>query len=361
VDLETRLREGPLRIRQVWSADETARLSGKVVRLRRRRSLARGVVTLGAGACAVALALLARGALLGAPEGAVAPQAAATVAVPRAAPAERLLLLGDGSRAELADADSELAVVGERPERVRVRLQRGSARFSVVRNPKRRFEVQSGPVLVRVLGTTFSVTRTERGARISVEDGRVQVSWDGQQTTLRAGESGVFPPAEAKAEPEQDRAAARRSEWRDLARRGDYRRAYSALKRTRERVQDLPEDRMLAADVARLSGHPEQAVPHLRAVSERFVSDPRAPVAAFTLGRVLLHDLDRPRDAAAAFRRARTLWPRGPLALDAWAAEAEALRLAGDRDAAGEVAARYLSRHPNGRHAPALRALTALD
>ena len=99
---------------------------------------------------------------------------------------------------------------------------------------------------------------------------------------------------------------------------------------------------------------------HLRAVSERFADDPRAPVAAFTLGRVLLQELERPGEAARAFRRARTLWPRGPLALDAWAGEAEALRDAGDAGAAGALAARYIELHPNGRHRAAMRSLSNL-
>jgi transmembrane sensor len=354
VDLEARLREGPLRIRQVWSDDRSAQLAGKVLRLRRRRSLVRASLALTTAGFAVAAAVVVRGALVAPPPVTSNARVAPAVAAPPAPSPLRTLVLRDGSRAELASEGSALAVASDRPERVSVRLQRGTARFSVVRNPKRRFEVESGPVLVRVVGTTFSVTRTEQGARVAVEEGRVLVSWAGEQMALDAGESGVFPRSE-------DALAERRSGWRDLARRGDYRSAYSALHRTRDRVRDQPEDRMLAADVARLSGHPEHAVPHLRAVSQRFARDPRAPVAAFTLGRVLLHDLDEPQQAAAAFRRARTLWPRGPLALDAWASEAEALRAAGDARAAAAVAARYLARHPRGRHAAAMRAVSGTD
>jgi hypothetical protein len=55
-----------------------------------------------------------------------------------------------------------------------------------------------------------------------------------------------------------------------------------------------------------------------------FRSDPRAPLAAFTLGRVLLRELARPREAAAAFAQARALAPRGPFVEDALAREVEA-------------------------------------
>jgi transmembrane sensor len=370
VDLEPRLREGPLRIRDVWSADKSAQLASKVVRLRRKRSLARAGVALGAALGALAGLIFAHGSFGGiAPAYESGALARLPVTAARRSAGDQVLVLNDGSRAEPADADSHLTVERDRPEHVSVRLSRGSARFAVVRNPARRFEVESGPVLVRVVGTTFTVTRTVDGARVAVDDGRVHVYWAGEETVLTAGESGVFPQPDLSAAVDlpKPRAAqeaaptASASGWRDLARRGEYRKAYSALHREVTRVRDVPEDRMLAADVARLSGHPEQAVPHLRAVCDRFASDPRAPVAAFTLGRVLLRELGRPREAAAAFLRARTLWPRGPLALDAWASEAEARLAAGDAHAARQLAARYVQRHPDGRHAPAMRALIGSD
>ena len=368
MDLEQRLREGPLRIREVWSPDRSEQLAGKVVRLRRRRSLVRAAVALSATLCALLGVIFAREALLAreADPGALARLPAGSIGGIKHQ-GEQVLVLHDGSRAEPTGAGSGLTVERDRPEHVSVRLQRGAARFAVVRNPTRRFEVESGPVLVRVIGTTFTVTRTGDGARVAVEDGRVHVYWAGQQAVLTAGESGVFPrpgdvlaavvepaPHAAKHAP----AGASAPGWRDLARRGEYRKAYSVLHREAARLRDLPEDHMLAADVARLSGHPDQAVPHLRAVADRFTSDPRAPVAAFTLGRVLL-GTGRAREAAAAFKRARALWPRGPLALDAWASEAEARQAAGELRAARKLALRYLQRYPGGRHAPAMRALAA--
>ena len=362
MDLERRLREGPLRVRDVWSAEKTSRLSAQVVRLRRRRSLVRGGAVLGAVLCsAFVLALSARdpNPLPERPSAAAAP--ASTLLVPPLAP-QAPLVLNDGSRAEPIDVQSRFELARDRPEHVTVVLQQGGARFAVAPRAERRFEVESGPVLVRVKGTTFSVTRSEGRTHVSVEDGHVQVFWAGEKADLLAGDSGTFPPLDpALAQPrvvDSAGSAVKPSAgaWRDLANKGEYRRAYKALRNAGTRVSDLPEDHMLAADVARLSGHPQQAISHLRAVSERFADDPRAPVAAFTLGRVL-HDLERPRDAAAAFRRARTLWPHGPLALDAWAGEAEALRDAGDSEAAHKLATSYLARHPSGRHARAMRAL----
>jgi transmembrane sensor len=363
VDLERRLREGPLNVRDVWSAEKTAALSAQVVRLRRRRSLAHGGALLGTVLCGTLVAALWTRDLD--PPAQAVELARAAAPMPTAVERQPAVVLGDGSRAEPLDAQSRFEVTRDRPEQVTVVLQRGGARFAVAARAERRFEVESGPVLVRVKGTTFSVTRSDGVTRVSVEDGHVQVFWAGEKAELFAGDAGTFPPLDAPLEPARLGANAVESTiarptanvWRDLAKKGEYRRAYTAMRKRGTPVSDLPEDHMLAADVARLSGHPQQAVLHLRAVSERFADDPRAPVAAFTLGRVL-QDLQRPREAAAAFRRARTLWPRGPLALDAWSGEAEALQDAGDIAAARQIAAGYLERHPSGRHAQAMRALS---
>ena len=100
------------------------------------------------------------------------------------------------------------------------------------------------------------------------------------------------------------------------------------------RAASVPEtvDALLAAaDAARLQGRPGDAVAPLTAILTRFPSDPRAPVAAFQLGRVLDDDLHDHAAAAAAFSRALALDPRGPLAPDAAARARAAL----DRATAG--------------------------
>ena len=100
------------------------------------------------------------------------------------------------------------------------------------------------------------------------------------------------------------------------------------------RVAGVPEtvDALLAAaDAARLQGRPANAVAPLTAILTRFPSDPRAPIAAFQLGRVLDDDLHDHAAASAAFSRALALDPRGPLAPDAAARARAAL----DRATAG--------------------------
>lgn len=84
-------------------------------------------------------------------------------------------------------------------------------------------------------------------------------------------------------------------------------------------------------------------------------SDPRAPLAAFALGRVLLDELGNPREAAEAFARAERLDPGGSLAEDALARQVEALSRAGESDAAHTAAQRYVERFPAGRRLASVR------
>jgi transmembrane sensor len=118
---------------------------------------------------------------------------------------------------------------------------------------------------------------------------------------------------------------------------------------------------LLAADVMRLSHHASEAVAPLRRVVRDHAADPRASLAAFTLGRVLLDDLGRPREAAEAFADAIRLAPDGPLYEDAIARKVEALSRSGDTTAAHELAGDYLRRFPDGRRARSVRKLGGIE
>jgi transmembrane sensor len=120
-------------------------------------------------------------------------------------------------------------------------------------------------------------------------------------------------------------------------------------------VRDEPGDLLFAADVARLSGNPQLAVPRLERVVRAHAGDSRAPLAAFTLGRTLLDGLGRPREAADAFARARRLSPSGALAQDALAREVESWSRAGEASLAHQRALDYLKLYPGGRREKAVR------
>jgi len=150
------------------------------------------------------------------------------------------------------------------------------------------------------------------------------------------------------------------SSWRPLAERGQYEEARRALRKAGPgAVRNETPDLLLAADAARLSGHPAEAVPFLERVLHGHTRDPRSGLAAFTLGRVLLDELGRPNEAADAFARARSFG--GPLAEDALAREVEAASRAGDVTRSRELALAYQRLYPNGRRTKAVTRFGGLD
>jgi transmembrane sensor len=100
------------------------------------------------------------------------------------------------------------------------------------------------------------------------------------------------------------------------------------------------------ADIARLSGHPQDAVAPLTRALDRFRSSPQAGLAAFTLGRVLLEQLSAPAAAAEAFERAISLYLPRALLSDCYRRLAEAYDRAGNHQARDEVAVRFRAAFP---------------
>ncbi len=323
---------------------------------------------------------------------------------------------GDAGRAELAGgvmrfvdgsvarpmAGAELAARVTTNDLNLVEVVRGGASFAVTRQPGRIFRVEAGAVTVEVLGTEFTVERVATGARVAVTHGRVKVTSGGEERILGAGEGGLFgvelahrravplepvdqpsdmdlsdeydtspPELEARKKlarakpsvspaPSAEPAAAPATrDWRDLAADGAYDDAFARL----PALTDVhsPDDLLLWADVARLSHHAAEAVAPLEKLVEVHADDPRAPLAAFTLGRVLLEHLGSPREAARAFARAQALDPTGPLSEDALAREVEAWSRAGEVARARERAREYLARYPNGGRTRSVRRFGELE
>ena len=292
-------------------------------------------------------------------------------------PGWRTLAFPDGSVAYLHEPETQLAVTQLGAELIEIELAAGRARFEVVKRPQRRFRVRAGAATVQVLGTAFEVVREAHGTNVLVTRGRVAVSWPGGALELGAGQQQFVPLAVASAAPseeaeipaagtrssaarraDQERAGGKReraSSWRQHAEQGDFSRAYNLLQEQPAAVADDVEELLLAADAARLSGHPAQSLGFLRKVVDKHSADPRAPLAAFTLGGVLLNQLGHPREAQSAYARARALSPAGSLAQDALAREVEAAHRAGDPARARTLALEYLERHPDGRRVQAVR------
>lgn len=272
--------------------------------------------------------------------------------VPPRAP--EVLVLRDESRAIALDPGTNLTVERDTPERVRLLLDGGRARFEVTRRPSRAFSVRAGNVTVSVIGTTFGVEVVADRVGVSVEKGMVEVDWGVGQRRLVAGENGWFPPLVMSGNTAAEGARTPDSTTgkpRSTAGAGDSERA------TDESAQAL----LAEVDVARSQGKPDRAVELLRRILREHPRDPRAPLAAFTLGRVLLNELGRPREAAAAFHEVRQRAPASQFAEDALAREVEAWNAAGEPARARALTALYLERYPSGRHALRIKALTGLE
>lgn len=380
-----------------WNDERAARVYAGIGQLRRRRMVARagaGVALAAAAAACVALLpvdpsspVTVAGVADDAP---VQGQAAAIAAAMAAAPesgtvrAAHRLRLADGSLAELFGERSELELLDNRAGQVALGLRAGRAHFDVVRNPDRQFSVQAGAVRVVVIGTRFEVELQDDGrVRVAVQRGRVRVEspegvrvLDGGQARLFEGAApaGAALPAQVEAEtatadaeqprqaathPRRERRPTRAAQpsgasWRSLIQEGDYAGAHAALE-AGSPVADAPDALMDAADAARLSGHPGEAVGYLRRVVKDHARSPVAPLAAFTLGRVMLDQLGQPLGAAEAFAEARALSPEGSLAQDALAREVEAASKAGRARRALELARAYVRSYPSGRRLKAVK------
>jgi transmembrane sensor len=242
------------------------------------------------------------------------------------------------------------------------RLLAGAARFTVPRGWARPFRVVAGEVTVDHLGTVFTIEMLAQGrVSVGVEEGRVRLQYPGGLHELAAHERWEYPaPSSIAAEPSpparrssaKPRTPPAHTTWKRLAEAGAFDEAYSAMSSDSRSVADSPGDLLLAADAARLSGHPEQAARYLRQVVDGHPEDPRASLAAFSLGRVLLDELGRPGDAAAAF--AQAMGARD-LAEDALARQVEALARAGDRSGARGLAEQYVEKYPKGRRLRAVK------
>jgi transmembrane sensor len=146
--------------------------------------------------------------------------------------------------------------------------------------------------------------------------------------------------------------------WRQFAARGENQKAYAelgqggiALESQSASVTDL----FALADVARLSGHPKEAVGPLERILSQQSTDARAPLAALTLGRVQLRSLGAPAAAAQSLQQALTLGVPAGLAEDTYALLVESCSRSGDSEATRNAYSRFVARFPESPRAPELR------
>lgn len=283
---------------------------------------------------------------------------------------ETEMLLADGSRIIPRDASSRVEIEKDTQADVRVRISDGGARFVVTPNTDRTFLVRVENVLITVHGTIFLVERTASQVSVAVEEGLVQVTWHSGERFLPSGESDSFPlkrGGNAERAPNdsvgsesalvpgnEKRKNPGKSDWRFLAQKGEFEAASKMIAHKGD-VRDTVDDLLLAADAMRLSGKPKKGLSYLGQIVANHRDDPRAVLAEFTRGRILISQLGRPREAVAAFRHVQKMAPNSSLAEDALAREVESWYLLGEQGHARERALLYTKRYPSGRRTQAVR------
>ncbi len=304
-----------------------------------------------------------------------------------------LVRFADGSQAELRDNESQLLVQQVSSRAVTVELLGGQASFQVTPRPGRQFRVVTQGVEVTVIGTEFSVSHQPGRVHVGVVRGKVRVKSAHEARLLIGGEAAWFEvdePEQAAADDlkfaaSQDQArvadgeaekrgslaegAVRSAEGRTasessasdlrqqfikLHQQAAYAEAYRVLSEKRDVVGATDLDLMRAADVARYSGHPAEALKYLERVSAQ---GSQGLAAAFTRGRLLLHELNRPAEAAQAFADVQRLSPGGPLAEDALYREIEARTRAGQKSQVARLAQLFAERYPQSRRREAVKQL----
>jgi hypothetical protein len=278
------------------------------------------------------------------------PPVAATPSPPAPAPptpTHAALRFSAGATATPMAADAKLRVVGETSDRIVVALDAGAARFDVAETPARTFRLvaprpRRDDVAIDVIVAKFAVVRETHRVHIEVYEGLLQISSRDGVRELGAGATYDVPttpprPVDVVATVVKQDPAPTAVVQPDVV-----------------PARDVLEELLLAADRKRQAGHHEEAVELLRQGVRDHAADSRAPLAAFTLGRLLLR-LKRPAEAAEAFATAERLAPNGPMTQDAVARQVEAMAAAGNTNGARAVAQAYVTRFPDGRRLAEVR------
>lgn len=293
---------------------------------------------------------------------------------------------------------------------VRLLLERGAASLQITPTPEPRWSIESGPFLVTVKGTDFTVgwDPTSEQFELSLRRGRVVVSGPllgeafvvrpGQKlsvslpkaetviTEVRAGAPvastapSVAPAADsvvatapptppAARQPSNGEAptpspsAPAPRQWRGALANGEWDRIVAEAEQAgiEASLEAASSDDLFAlADAARYRRRLELAEAALRAQRRRFPDSPRAAEAVFLLGRVA--EL-RPSGRALALQRYDEYLARAPKGT--YSAEALGRKMTLVNEVEGAVKARpiaeeYLRRFPAGSYAGAARALLSV-
>ncbi len=259
--------------------------------------------------------------------------------------------LPDGSTL-LLEAESRLWVLSADGDRVRLRLENGSVDCNVAHRPARTFVVEVGGGEIAVRGTRFRVTAARHamsdhagGWHVRVEQGSVEVRRSEREPSvlLQAGAFWSSEPRDRTAEPNTAPPAAVAPTLQGVA------------EPTPRPAQPTARELFSRADSARSARRHEEAASYLAQLVRRFPRDPRAPLAAFQLGRIRLLTLHQHEAAIQAFSFVLEHPTRSPFFEDAAAARVEAADKLGDLARCVAWRDRFIEAHPRSASAERVR------
>jgi transmembrane sensor len=283
--------------------------------------------------------------------------------------------LADGSSLSLEPA-TRLEPLENTAHALVLLLAGGRATFDVHPGGPRRWSIECGLATVEVVGTGFTLSRLPDRLEVDVDHGTVLVRGERVrdrvqrltagahlEVSVAAAPSPAPPPSPPATQAPAAPPAPPQRAWRELATHGAYADAYRLLgpngMGSEVARSASPGDLMTLADVARLSGHPAEAVAPLTRVISEHPDDSRAPLAAFTLGKIHLNASGQAAAAADDFGRAILLGLSSGLLDDAYAYLVEARSRAGDARGARAAAEAYARRFPDSPRAKELVARTS--
>lgn len=349
----TQVRAARKQLRPVsWSAWRAERVFSRIEGKRRRSTLSTVAMTSAvvATAIVVAIAWFAQGS-----------RTSASTSPPG-------IHLADGTSAVALGDASKVRLVRQGEERVSFELAAGKGWFDVTPSATRRVEVLVQDLRVEVLGTEFVVEIQGEHVHVWVHRGRVRVVSQDAEVVLTVGQHQRFvarksgpgddPPEELDEAAQEDEFVPQQEPSPEAqpsnrkSRTPVRREAPSAPESEATQTLEVESVSELwkTADQARNHGDEKRALSALVTLVGEYPDDPRAALAAFTLGRMLMESEHSARTAARAFAKARKLAPQGPLVEDALFREINAWREYGDYDRARSRCKKYLRLFPRGRY-----------
>jgi TolA-binding protein len=294
---------------------------------------------------------------------------------------------------------------------VRLVLEHGSASLQITPTLKPRWSVESGPFLVTVKGTDFTVgwDQTSEQFELALRRGRVAVSGPvvGDDFIVRPGQklSVSLPRAEtviteerppgpeasaapslltrpvdaskavaaplgaasssaAVATPSSSATTQQPRQWREALASGEWDRILAEAERAgiKATLETAPGDDLFAlADAARYRRRLDLAQSALLAHRRRFPGSARAPEAIFLLGRVAELGSAGRATALSRYDEYLSRAPTGTYAAEALGRKMTLLNEAGEAQKARAIAEAYLRRFPQGSYAGAARALLSVE